>query len=461
MVEIYSSQEQKTIAIVALTKTNLPDWLQKQSDAYRQWVGACNFTAEPGAFLYLPSQAGKVEQVLFGVKDAEDFWAFGALPSKLAQGLYVISNENKFFDASQYQRALLAWGLGCYQFDIYAQREPIQAQLYIPKPYNLTELKNLTENLYLVRDLINTPANHMGPDELASMAVKIAEEGQAQIKIIKGDELLSAGFPSIYTVGQAAAKEPHLIDFVWGPPSAPKVTLVGKGVCFDSGGLDIKSASNMLSMKKDMGGAAHVLGLARLIMQSKLAIRLRVLIPAVENSVDGKSYRPGDVIKTRSGITVEVGNTDAEGRVVLSDALTEACSEKPDYLIDFATLTGAARVALGPEIAAMFSNNDDFAEKMLQASRATSDPMWRMPLYQPYADYIKGEIAEISNTGKLPQGGAITAGLFLQRFVDNDIPWMHFDIMGANLDSKPGRPSGGEAQAFRSVFYFLSEKFSV
>ena len=310
-----------------------------------------------------------------------------------------------------------------------------------------------------VRDLINTPAGDMGPAELAAAAHRIAKTKGAEIAEIKGSALLRQGYPTVHAVGRASANAPRLIDLRWGRADAPRVTLVGKGVCFDTGGLDLKPAQGMLRMKKDMGGAAHVMGLAQMIMSAGLDVRLRVLIPAVENSVAGNALRPLDIVKTRSGITVEVGNTDAEGRLILCDALTEAESEGPDLLVDCATLTGAARIALGAELPAFFCNDDALAGALASASEAVSDPLWRLPLWRPYRRMIDSKTADINNVSDSGLAGAITAALYLEEFVNRTTPWIHLDIMAWNLTTRPGRPVGGEAQGMRALFALIDSRF--
>ena len=352
----------------------------------------------------------------------------------------------------------LGWALGSYRFTRYRDADPC-AKLAIPGEASEDRVTAMAESLYLGRDLINTPAEDMGPEDLAAAAETLADRSDATCEIIVGDDLLAQNYPSVHTVGRASHRPPRLIDIRWGEKGAPKLTLVGKGVCFDSGGLDLKPAAGMKLMKKDMGGGASVLALAGMIMRLGLKVRLRVLVPAVENSVAGNAYRPLDVIKTRKGITIEIGNTDAEGRVILCDALAEASSEKPDLLIDMATLTGAARVALGPDLPAFFCNDDDLAETIRKIGVDHKDPAWRLPLWQPYQQMIKGEVADINNSGSGPGAGAITAALFLQHFVDDGVPWAHFDIMGWNLSGQPGRPAGGEPMAVRGLFAMLEERY--
>ena len=321
------------------------------------------------------------------------------------------------------------------------------------------EVNRLARGIAITRDLFNLPANDLGPQDLADAAKKIARTHKASITVIKGKDLLTKNYPSIHAVGRASSRPPCLIDLRWGKTSSPKITLVGKGVCFDSGGLDIKPASGMLNMKKDMGGAAQVLGLAHMIMDSGLSVRLRVLIPAVENAISGDAFRPRDVLQTRKGLTVEVGNTDAEGRLILSDALTEASKEKPEMVIDFATLTGAARVAVGTDLPALFCNNDDLAKKIMDYGLKNNDPVWRLPLWAGYKHLIESNVADLSSTGSTPFGGAITAALFLENFIETDTPWAHIDLMAYNTKARPGRPEGGEAQAIRGIYAMLKDQF--
>jgi leucyl aminopeptidase len=320
-------------------------------------------------------------------------------------------------------------------------------------------VERLAGAVFLARDLAVTPASDMGPAELAEAAEKVAKAEGALCRIVVGDELLAENYPTIHAVGRASTRPPRLVDITWGDESAPKVTLVGKGVCFDTGGLDLKPASGMLNMKKDMAGAAIVLGLGQAIMQAGLKVRLRVLLPCVENSVAGNAMRPRDIIKTRKGLTVEIGNTDAEGRLILCDALSEASDEKPEMIIDAATLTGAARVALGPELPALFCNNDALANALIAAGEAEDDPMWRMPLYKPYRRLIDSKIADLNNVSDGPQGGAITAALYLNEFVDPAVPWAHLDVLAWNNRSRPGRPEGAEAQTLRAVYAHIADRF--
>lgn len=441
------------ISIKVVVKNHFASWLEEQSDETKEWLIATQFRAEANALRLIPGKNGNISAVLYCVEDLDHFWNGGSLPLTLPEGIYQFEGIQ-----TRYLSYAIAWGLGAYQFTRYKSPTRQPAQLYLPAEYE-TSVKNMVQSIYLVRDCINTPTDDMGPTQLAKVAEKLANEFGASFNQVVGEELLQQNYPCIYTVGRASDDEPRLLDIRWGQPHHPKVTLVGKGVCFDSGGLDLKPASYMLLMKKDMGGGAHVLGLARMIMQAKLPLRLRVLIPAVENSVSGNAYRPGDIIKSRKGLTIEVGNTDAEGRVVLADALTEAVSEKPELLIDISTLTGAARVALGTELPAVFSNNDEFVNAVIQQGEKQGDPMWRMPLFALYRDHINSQIADINNNSSEAYGGAISAALFLKEFVPDEIPWLHFDMMAWNLRARPGRPQGGEAMSLRALFHYLCDRY--
>jgi leucyl aminopeptidase len=355
--------------------------------------------------------------------------------------------------------AALGWALAAYRFTRYRAGEDMQADLVWPSACDRAAVESAALATYLVRDLINTPASDMGPGELAAAARKLGRDFGARCRVVAGPALLRDNYPAIHAVGRASSRAPRLVDLTWGDRRAPKVTLVGKGVCFDSGGLDLKSAQHMKLMKKDMGGAATVLGLARMIMAADLPVRLRVLVPAVENSVSGDAMRPLDVVATRRGLSVEIGNTDAEGRVVLADALSAAAAEKPDLLIDCATLTGAARVALGGELPALFSNHDATAEALLKSAAQASDPLWRLPLWDPYRRHLESPVADLTNAPDEPLAGAITAALFLAEFVDDGIPWVHLDLMAWNTSARPGRPKGGEAMGMRALFGLVENRF--
>jgi leucyl aminopeptidase len=456
MLTCFTQPNSNATLITPIITENFSAWLNQQPEKIKNWITVANFSAKPETFCLIPDENGRLTQVLLGVKDTKDFWSFGVLPTNLPKNNYHIE---KVTDHEQMTRIAIAWGLGAYQFTRYKQPTKTIASLVIPEICSAKQIENMVEAIYLVRDLINTPTEHMGPMELAQAALDLSHTFNAKVTQIVGDDLLTNNYPTIHAVGRASHRPPHLIDLRWGDSNAPKITLVGKGVCFDSGGLDIKSASAMALMKKDMGGAAHVLGLARMIMAANLPVRLRVLIPAVENVISGSAFKPGDVIKTRKGLTVEIGNTDAEGRLVLCDALAEAVTEQPDLLIDFATLTGASRVAVGTEIAALFSNQDELAQQLITYGEQEQDPIWRLPLFASYRKLIDSKIADINNSGDSPYAGAITAALFLKEFVPDTIPWAHFDLHAWNASARAGRPDGGEAMALRAVFGYLAKRY--
>jgi len=449
------------IPIEPIAEGGLERWLARQRAAVRSWIAANRFLAKPGQHLLIPDTEGRIGAVALGVQapgaqvatHGRDIWSYGALPFGLPEATYRLPDD---MPAAAATAAGLGWALGGYGFTRYKEREREPARLVLPKSADKAAVRREAGAVFLVRDLVTTPAEDMGPAELADAARAVAKAGGARYAVIVGDELLKRNYPCIHAVGRASSRAPRLIDFRWGR-RGPKVTLVGKGVCFDSGGLDLKGAANMQLMKKDMGGAAHVLGLAQMIMAAGLDVRLRVMIPAVENSVSSNSYRPMDIIRSRKGLSVEIGNTDAEGRVILCDALAEADGEKPDLMIDMATLTGAARVALGPDLPALFANDDATAESALRHGKAVDDPLWRMPLHKPYRRMIDSRIADINNSGDSPFAGAITAALFLQDFVDPATRWLHLDIMAWNSRARPGRPEGGEAVAIRGLYALIAD----
>ncbi|MGH6946426.1 MAG: leucyl aminopeptidase family protein [Kiloniellales bacterium] len=436
------------VPITPLTQIDLKAWLKDQPESRAAWIKALDFKAKPGQSCLLPGVQGALERVLFGVDGEDGPWTYAGLPTTLPPGRYRIDAA---LEAQAASHAALGWALGTYAFARYRKAERPLASLVTPAGTDRQAVARSARAIFLVRDLINTPAGDMGPGELAAAAEELAEGHGAKLEVLVGEELLKKNYPAIHAVGRASSRAPRLIDLRWGA-KGPKVTLVGKGVCFDTGGLDLKPSSNMKLMKKDMGGAAHVLGLASMVMGAKLPLRLRVLVPAVENSVSGDAFRPLDVLQTRKGLTVEVGNTDAEGRLVLCDALAEADRDGPDLLLDFATLTGAARVALGTEVAALFTRHDPLAEVLAAAAVAEHDPLWRLPLVKSYRRHLDSRIADINNIASHSFGGAINAALFLAEFVRPETPWAHFDIMAWNVTSKPGRPEGGEAQALRAAF---------
>lgn len=445
-----------SVGITAVTKGSLDDWRKTASPSAVAWIDGQEFTAAAASIAMLPGPDGALEGVLLGINDAEDPWAWGKAAKALPAGRYHIEESTKGVDLN---KACLGWALGSYRFDRYKKCTSSVRELVWPEGADRTGVEAVASGAYLTRDLVNTPASDMGPGELASAASALAREFNGECAVTVGDDLLRDNFPMIHAVGRASTRHPRLIDLTWGNADAPKVTIVGKGVCFDSGGLDLKPSGGMLLMKKDMGGAAQALGLARAVMTVGLPVRLRVLIPAVENSVSGDAFRPLDILNSRKGFTVEIGNTDAEGRLVLADALSLAVEETPELLIDFATLTGAARVALGTDLPAMFANSDRLADDLLAGGLAAADPVWRLPLHAAYDKMLDSKIADINNAPKSGYGGAITAALFLKRFIPDDIPWAHFDLMSWNLSDKPGRPEGGEAQASRGVLEMLRRRY--
>jgi len=448
----------QTITLGAVSKDGFAAWLKKQSKRNGAWISASDFTGAPGAALLLPTGGGgnAIEKGLVGVDGDSDIWSWAAAAGSLPPGRYTLDKSIKDDAAAG---AALGWALGNYRFDRYKKASRKVSKLVLTRAMRDGGADNMAESIYLVRDLINTPASDMGPGELATAAQALARAFKGRCKITVGDDLLRDNYPMIHAVGRASSRAPRLIDLTWGKARDPRVTIVGKGVCFDSGGLDLKPAGSMLMMKKDMGGAAHALGLARMVMASGLPVRLRVLVPAVENSVSGDAFRPLDILKSRGGKTVEIGNTDAEGRLVLADALSEALTDKPEILLDFATLTGAARVALGPDLPAMFCNDNRLADDLFKAGQQVDDPVWRMPLWQPYRKLIDSPVADINNAGSIPQGGAITAALFLHEFVGDSVPWAHFDIFGWNQGQGLGRQKGAEAMVIRAAFAVIAKRF--
>jgi leucyl aminopeptidase len=445
------------IDIVPVGNDDYQKWLKGCDPKLRRWAKASGFRAAPGSHRLVADADGSLSCVLAGIGDPEDPFALGQLPAELPAGNYSLAAD---WPEDRLDRAAIGWALGAYQFTRYKKSDALEAKLVVEPAARLARLRGQVAGLYRVRDLVNTPAEDMMPEHLAAAVKTMAAEFDARSREIVGDALLTKNFPDIHAVGRAASHAPRLIDLRWGKKSHPKLTLVGKGVCFDSGGLDLKSATGMRLMKKDMGGAAHAIGLAYMIMSAGLPVRLRMLIPAVENAVSGNAYRPGDVLASRKGLSIEIDNTDAEGRVVLCDALTEAAAESPDLIIDFATLTGAARVALGTDLPAMFCNCDEVAQAISASAREVHDPLWRMPLHRPYRELIDSRIADIANSGAGPYGGAITAALFLQDFVPDQTPWVHLDLMAWNLRTRPGRPEGGEAMALRALLDFLTRRYA-
>jgi leucyl aminopeptidase len=442
-----------SVPILPVRKADLPALLDG-TPAAAAWVCALGFAGEPGSHCALPAGDGRIERVLLGVGD-EPMWDWAALPEKLAAGVYRIEAP---LPADEASNAAFGWALATYRFERYRKRPGGFATLLWPDAADREAVRRAADATFLARDLINTPASDMGPAELASAILSVAARFDACSAVTEGEELLARNYPAVHAVGRASSRAPRLIDLTWGEEDRPKVTLVGKGVCFDTGGLDLKPASAMKLMKKDMGGAAIMLGLAQMVMAANLPVRLRLLVAAVENSVSGNALRPLDVVRTRKGLTVEIGNTDAEGRVILADALAEAAIEGP-ALLDCATLTGAARVALGTELPALFAHDDALAREIQEHGQACADPLWRLPLWKPYRRHLSGKTADLTNAPDLPFAGAILAALFLAEFVDPPCPWAHLDVMAWNSDSRPGRPEGGEAMGLRALFRLIEARF--
>ncbi|MBV1886855.1 MAG: leucyl aminopeptidase family protein [Parvibaculaceae bacterium] len=442
----------------AVTPAALEAWEVDHAGHLAAWVKTSNFKAESGRVLLLPNSSGGVEGVLLGLGTGDDPFLFGALLNVLPLGDYRLA-EGAPIDLSL---ATLGWALGAYRFDRYvAKGEESKecARLVLPAGVDGEEISRLAQAIFYVRDLVNTPAADMGPHELEQEVRSLASAHQADVTVIEGDDLLDQNYPMVHAVGRAAASEaaPRLIDLRWGA-NGPKITLVGKGVCFDTGGLNIKTGNYMSIMKKDMGGAAHVMALGKLIMEASLPCQLRILIPAVENAIDGNAFRPGDVLESRKGLTVEISNTDAEGRLVLGDALAEADSEAPDLLIDMATLTGAARVALGPHLPPFFTDDEKLATSISQAAQQVNDPLWRLPLWNGYDAMLDSKIANVNHAAESPFAGSITAALFLRRFVEEAKSWVHLDVYAWNPSARAGRPVGGEAQTIRALFEVIKTR---
>ena len=432
--------------------TDFTNWSAEQPKAVRDWIATTGLRSDAGTLAWIPTKGTAAALAIVG---ADPLYAIADLPYRLPPGTYRAAT----LPPTAIDLTALGWGLGAYRYTRYKATDRAPARLVMPDTCDAALLRNQLEATGLVRDLINAPASDMLPSQLADAALALANEFGATCTVIVGDDLLKQNFPTIHAVGRASTNAPRLIDLTWGDAADPRVTLIGKGVCFDSGGLDIKPSTGMRHMKKDMGGAAHVLGIARLVMSQQLPIRLRVLIPAVENAISGDAYRPGDIIRTRKGTTVEIDNTDAEGRLVLCDAIALACETDPGLIVDFATLTGAARTALGTELPALFCNDDTLADGLLAAGRDVADPLWRMPLHQPYRRMLDSKVADLVNSPSSPYAGAITAALFLEAFVASGIPWAHIDLMAWNLSTAPGRPEGGEAMGLRAVYALLASRF--
>ncbi|MDE2367392.1 MAG: leucyl aminopeptidase family protein [Burkholderiales bacterium] len=430
---------------------------QTLDPAARRWLQASGFSGAPDSHALVPAADGRIAAVWAGVRGAAHPWALASLPHALPEGDYVLGEAGLAGDAAA---AALSWELGGYRFDLYKPARRAPARLHLASSAATQRALIIAAAVASTRDLVNTPAEHLGPAELAQAVKLVAQQHGATFKQIVGDKLLDAGFPAVHAVGRAATRAPRLIELHWGKARHPRITLVGKGVCFDSGGLDIKGADGMRQMKKDMGGAANALGLAQMIMALELPVRLQLLIPAVENAIAGNAYRPGDVFKTRKGLHIEIGNTDAEGRVILCDALAYGAESKPELMIDMATLTGAARVALGAQLPALFCRDMALARSLVDRGLALHDPLWHLPLWRDYHAGIESDIADIVNTGRGAQGGAINAAIFLEDFVPADLPWLHIDLYAWNDSARPGRPAGGEAQTLRTLLEHLEQRYA-
>ncbi len=445
------------IPVAVVAPADWPAWFKRQPAKARTWLQAAGLSGKAGECALVPDGDGKPAMAVLVRSIKPTMWDYGALPQKLPPGDYALVGDTAPVSPVD---AMVAFALGSWRFTRYRDNKRGVVRMVWPGKIDRACVESVATAMCLARDLITTPANDLGPAELATAARAVARKHRARFSVIVGNDLLRRNYPVIHAVGRASTRAPRLIDIVWGRPGAPKVTLIGKGVCFDSGGLDLKPAAGMLNMKKDMGGAATVLAVASMVMAAKLDVRLRVLIPAVENSVSGNAFRPLDIIASRKGTTVEIGNTDAEGRLIMCDALAEAAREEPALVIDVATLTGAARVALGPDLPVMFCNDDAVAEELLGSGRNREDQLWRLPLWRPYRRFLESKIADINNAGSTPFGGAITAALFLQEFVPDSVPWVHIDTMAWNQTTTPGKPEGGEAMAARAIFGLLSDRYA-
>lgn len=448
----FTAARDGALPLYVLDRTTFPAWRAAQPSAVQAWLDAQGFDAAPGSALLLPGERGLTGAAI-GIGDPLDPFAYAHAPMALPPVAWHAAGP---LGADERAALELGWGLGSYRFARY-RTPPRQPALLVVEEGDVDAFAQLAACIR-VRDMVNTPTEHMGPAELEAIAREIAQAHGAQIEVVAGDELLTKNFPAIHAVGRASHRAPRLIALRWGDAAHPHVALVGKGVCFDTGGLDIKPADGMRNMKKDMGGAAHALALAELVMARRLPLRLTVLVPAVENAIGPDAFRPGEVIATRAGISVEIDNTDAEGRVILCDALAYASEQSPAFVLDFATLTGAARIALGPDLPALYANDEALAADWLAAAERTRDPLWRMPLWRPYWRYLTSGIADIANGGPSKMAGSVTAALYLERFVRAGLPWAHLDVYCWNDNDRPGRPAGGEAQGLRAAYAMLKAR---
>ena len=451
----YNETDVDSIPINIVLKSEFNNWKKQQSQYWQNWINASQFKSKPNNVLCIPNQEGELEAVLV-IADLHDMtWCLGSCARQLPAGKFHLNSSYKSND-----QIYLGWVLGAYQYNVYKKGKMPACKLRIDESVDAEFVSALAQAIYTVRDMVNAPASDMMPQHISAECESIAKEFNIHIKQYIGDDLLKENYPVIHAVGRASVHAPRLIEFKWGDPKHPKVSLIGKGVSFDSGGLDIKSAQGMRLMKKDMGGAAHALGVALAIMKLNLPIHMQVLIPAVENAISANAFRPGDVLTSRSGKTIEIDNTDAEGRLILCDAITKAAEDEPELMIDFATLTGAARVALGAEVPAFFTNDENLATELMNGSKSSNDPVWQMPLHKEYRYMLNSDIADITNSAATGYGGAITAALYLEEFIPAEVKWIHFDVMAYNLRARAGRPKGGEAMGLRAVIDFLRKRYS-
>lgn len=431
-------------------------WLGGQDPATQAQLGAQRFEGKRYTQALVFHATGGVARAVVGARSLDDNWALGNAALSLPPHAYTL---NPGFPAGTRHRLALGFALGAYQFLRYKPKAArAAARLVVDDANERAEIERLAGAVHGARDLVNTPTEHMGPEQMEEVIAAIAATYGGEIQSRVGEDLLRSNFPAIHAVGRASHRAPRLIELNWGDPAHPRVAIVGKGVCFDTGGLDMKSSDGMAMMKKDMGGAAVAIHLAQLVMDAKLPVRLQLLVAAVENAIGPNAYRPGEVIATRAGLSIEIGNTDAEGRVILCDALTYACESEPELICDFATLTGAARIALGPDLPALFANREELSLDLIAAGREAGDPLWPMPLWEDYYGMIDSKIADMNNSGGSRMAGAITAALYLKRFVPDRIPWMHLDTYCWS-DGKPGRPSGGDCQGLRAAFAYLQQRY--
>jgi leucyl aminopeptidase len=459
MTEVVVDHAEGAVPVHALRDKELAGFLDGRQAFVKAFAELSDFKAKAGQVLVVPDTAGAIDRVLLGLGEAGDAQSFRALAAKLPAGDYRIASAPAEIAPDQ---IALAFALGSYRFDRYKKKGEKHPRLVAGEGVDVAQVRSIAHACALARDMVNTPPNDMGPLQIETIAREIAEQHGASITVITGEGLLEANYPAVHAVGRAAVPEraPRMIEITWGEAGKPLIALVGKGVVFDTGGLDIKPAAGMRNMKKDMGGAAHALALGRMIMAARLPVRLAILVPVVENAISGDAMRPGDVLDSRKGLTIEVGNTDAEGRLILADALTRAGELEPALTIDLATLTGAARMALGPQLPPFYTDDDELAAQIEAAAQAVADPLWRMPLWKGYVDSIDSDVADIKNDSDAwAQAGSITAALFLQKFAPSG-PWVHLDIFAWNPRGRPGWPSGGEAQSIRALYAMIAGRFA-